>query len=239
MKLRAAAIFTLALCLLPSCRRDEQAPVEEEKKRRTEEASHDIPLMPANTGDQWLYNVRVEIPASEHTPQAVDTTHQRTRTYLGKVVPHEGMPATDCFEVTAPDTPPEREFVEIQPDKILLRGSARVTENPSKPLWYEPPVPFVVAGMEPGTAGKALNAGNGALSRQIRVIAREEVTVPAGTFPAIRLLMVGNDGALELRRTIWFAPGHGIVREEKTRYKGEAMLYRETQELSAIKRSGE
>jgi hypothetical protein len=43
--------------------------------------------------------------------------------------------------------------------------------------------------------------------------------VPSGTFPSIRLLMLGMDGDLELRRTIGFSPGTGIVREEKTRYR--------------------
>ena len=61
--------------------------------------------------------------------------------------------------------------------------------------------------------------------------------VPAGTFNCHRLLTTGNDGEIELRKTLWFSPGNGIIREEKTRYRREKLLFRETQELIELKRA--
>jgi len=99
------------------------------------------------------------------------------------------------------------------------------------PMWLDHAVPFVFAGMKPGTGSPEIKAVAGGLSRKTQVVAREPVTVPAGTYPSIRLLMTGMDGELELRRTIWFTPRIGIVREEKIRYRLGKLIFRQTQEL--------
>lgn len=195
--------------------------------------SADIPLMPVQSGDTWIYDVHLNIPEDVTSPGAaeVDENFQRTRTYLGKISPAAGLPAVDCLEVTVPGSPTEREFVDIFDDRILLRGSLILRPETTQPLWFAHPIPFIVAGMTPGTVSPEIATADSALTRTTQVIAREPVTVPAGTFPSIRLLMTGTDGRIELRRTIWFAPGTGIVQEEKTRYQNGKLLFRETQQL--------
>lgn len=195
--------------------------------------SADIPLLPVQPGDTWIYDVHLNIPQDVTSPGAaeVDENLQRTRTYLGKISPADGLPAVDCFEVTVPGSPTEREFVDILEDRILLRGSIILRPETTQPLWFAHPIPFVVAGMKPGTVSPEIATADGALTRTTQVVAREPVTVPAGTFASIRLLMTGTDGNIELRRTIWFAPGTGIVQEEKTRFRNGKLLFRETQQL--------
>jgi hypothetical protein len=105
------------------------------------------------------------------------------------------------------------------------------------PLWLDPPVPFVIAGMRPGTELPEIKDAQGAVTRKTQVIAREDVTVPAGKFASIRILTTGTDGDMELRLTRWFSPGNGIIREEKTRYRKEKLIFRETQELKEILRN--
>ena len=198
-------------------------------------AAKDIPLLPIKKGDTWNYDVHLEIPAGISSPEApaVDLKHPLTRVYLGKVVPGKDLPESDCFEVTVPSSPVEREFVEIHDDRILMRGSLRMRDQNSRPVWLTKPIPFVIAGMKPGTSSPEISLADGAASRKTEVIAREDVTVPVGKFSSLRLLMSGMDGSLEMRRTIWFAPGTGIVREEKTRYNAGKLIFRETQELVA------
>lgn len=193
----------------------------------------DIPLLPARTGDTWRYTVRLEIPADVTSPGAaeVDTTYPRTRTYLGKISPADGLPETDCFEIVVPGSPAEREFVEIHDDKILMRGSMIMRPETTRPMWLDHAVPFVAAGMKAGRGSPEIQADGGSLSRKTQVVGRESLTVPAGTFPTIHLLMTGMDGQLELRRAIWFAPGTGIVREEKSRSRNGKLIFRETQQL--------
>jgi hypothetical protein len=222
-------VTVLAAAVLTAC----DPPAGKPKSAATAESTRDIPLLPVTKGDRWTYDVRLEIPADVTSPGAaeVDANHQRVRSFLGKVIPAEGLPETDCFEVTSPGTPTEREFVEIHQDKVLMRGSAILRPESTRPMWLEHPVTFVVAGMKPGTESPEINAPGGSLSRKTQVVGREDVTVPAGTFPCIRLLMTGTDGELELRRTLWFAPGTGIVREEKSRYRKGKLIFRETHQL--------
>jgi hypothetical protein len=195
----------------------------------------DIPILPVRKGDTWRYEVRLEIPADVTSPGAaeVDTSHERTRTYLGKISPANGLPEVDCFEVVAPSGPAEREFVEISDDRILMRGSMIMRPETTKPMWLDHAIPFVMAGWKGGTELHEVEAVGGGFSRKTEVVARENVTVPAGTFPSIRILMTGRDGDFELRRTTWFSPGIGIVREEKTRYRNDKLIYHETQQLLA------
>ena len=226
----------LIFLLLVACDGPGQPP----KPAAPEAAGADIPLMPVIKGDTWIYEVHLEIPADVTSPGAaeIDQKHRRIRTYLGKISPARGLPEVDCMEITVPGSPVEREFVDIYADRILMRGSMILRDEAARPMWLEPAVPFIVAGMKPGTESEAIHAPGGSLSRKTQVVARESVTVPAGTFPSIRLLMTGTDGAVELRRTIWFAPGIGIVREEKTRYRTGKLLFRETQQLAQTSLKG-
>jgi len=222
MKLLVSAVVTALFVV--SCRPDSSSDVS---------AEADTPILPVSPGDVWVYQVHLEIPAGATSAgsAAVDTKFERVRTYLGKKSAAEGLPETDCFEVKVPGFPDEREFVEILDDRILMRGSLIVRPETTKPMWLDAPVPFVIAGMKSGDVISEVKTSDDSLTRLTEVIAREDVTVPAGTYHCIRLLNTGNDGDLILARSIWFAPGHGIIREEKTRYYHDQVVFRETQEL--------
>jgi hypothetical protein len=196
----------------------------------------DMPILPVSRGDTWVYEVDLEIPEDVTSAGAAEvrTKYRRTRKYLGKIAAADGLPETDCFEVTVTGSPDEREFVEIRDDRILTRGSLLMRPETTKPLWLDPPVPFVIAGMQGGDSLPGLRTADGSLSRKTEVIAREQITVPAGNFSCIRLLTTGSDGDLELKRTIWFAPGKGIIREEKKRTRGGRTVFHETHELVGI-----
>lgn len=237
MKSRALpALLLSSTVFLTACDRAAEKP---EPSAITAGQSQDIPILPVSKGDRWIYDVRLEIPADITSPGAaeVDANHERVRTYVGKVTPAEGLPETDCFEVTSLAAPTEREFVEIHDDKVLMRGSMIMRPETTRPMWLDHPVPFVVAGMKAGTESPEINAPGGSLSRKTQVVSREDITVPAGTYPTIRLLMTGMDGELELRRTIWFSPGTGIVREEKSRYRKSKLIFRETHRLMKVERA--
>lgn len=240
MKTRVPVLLSaLAALFLAACdsKKPAAAPALTPKEEATRQA--DMPILPVNPGDTWTYHVVLEIPAdvTSEGAAAVSTKHRRTRTYLGKKSAAEGLPETDCFEVVVTGSPDEREFVEIQDDRIMMRGSLIMRPETTKPMWLETPVPFVFAGMKSGTALPEVKTADGSLLRKTQVIAREDITVPAGTFHCIRLLTTGYDGELELRRTVWFAPGKGIIREEKTRYRREKLIFRETQELAEMKKA--
>jgi hypothetical protein len=71
----------------------------------------------------------------------------------------------------------------------------------------------------------------------IQIVGREKVTVAERDFDTIRILMVGKDGkdgSLEIRRTTWFAPKFGVVKEEKVRYLNDEMILKESFVLKAF-----
>jgi len=242
MKVPPIAAIACLLPILSSCGKKEEtaekpaSPAEEYLK------AADTPILPLRPGDSWEYKVSIEVPAGVTAPgaAAVATERRKTRVYKGKVFVAEGVADTDAFDVSVPGEPIEREFVEIQDDRILLRGSSRPDTPDSEPVWLDPPVPFVVAGLRAGQALASLAVQDGARQRGLQVVAREKVTVAAGEYDnAIRLLMTGNDGEFEVRRTTWFVPRVGIVKEEKTRYLAEKLLFRETSELEKTTVTGE
>lgn len=196
----------------------------------------DTPILPLKKGDSWAYSVRVNIPEGVTSPgsAAVDLNQEMERVYVGKMKIADKYPEVDIFEVTRPGAPVERELVDIYENRIMLRGSAIIAAGESgedQIQWFETPVVFAFAGMRPGQETMKIRVQEGMRERGIQVVAREDISVPAGDFPSIRLLMTGKDGGFLLRKTIWFAPGKGIVKEEKVRYAGDKLLFRETTEL--------
>ncbi|MEP2775232.1 MAG: hypothetical protein ABJQ29_01960 [Luteolibacter sp.] len=237
-------ILPVCHILLVSC--DDKKEQAEETKPVVTEATRDlmavdIPMLPLKKGDFWKYKVSIEIPAgiTSEGASAVEIDQEKTRTYLGKVKVAKDYPEVDAFDVTMRGEATERELVEIHEDRILMRGSTRPDQLDAKPLWMDPPIPFVVAGIRAGQEMASLGLKDGSRSRGIKVVAREKLTTAIGEFPAIRLLMTGNDGKFELRKTIWFVPGLGIAKEEKTRYAEGKLIFRETtllEETSVIPR---
>jgi hypothetical protein len=232
MRIRYLALLACVPPLFSSCGEKEKPQEKAVDQAILDQKAADMPILPLNAGDWWKYKVSVEVPPgiTSEGAAAVEIEHDKRRVYLGKISPGEGLPEVDAFDVTVPGQPLERELVEIHEDRIMMRGTAR-PDSDTKPVWLETAIPFVFAGMRPGMEMRPLSIQDGASKRVTKVVARESLEVPAGTYSCIRLLMTGNDGELELRRTTWFAPGIGIVKEEKTRYAGEKLLFRETTSL--------
>jgi hypothetical protein len=238
----SVVLLVLAAFALAGCGRKEEenqkinVPVSDTDREQREQ---DIPLLEVNKGDAWVYAVQLTIPAGVNleNPEEVKREYEMTRTYIGTYQPSPDVKEAQCFEVTTPGSPTSKEFVEIRDDVILLLGSLLESE-PAQLIWFKQPVPFLVAGMKPGTAFPEFKTENESLVRNTDVIAREEITVPAGTYTCIRLLTTGQDNGIEIRKTLWYAPQHGIIREEVSRYVGEKLLYREEQKLVRFTKGG-
>lgn len=202
----------------------------------------DIPILEVKAGDAWKYRVQVDVPAGVTAPdsQAVSSTHERVRTYLGKLPISKDAEPVDCFEVTAPGAPRDREFVNIEPDRIELVGELKMKDDDSRPIVFPAPILFIKAGLQAGDTLEipAMTVGGSSIPRQrsAAVIGREECEVPAGKFQTVRLVMGGMDGGIETRRTLWFSPGKGIVKEERVRYAEGKVVVKEVHELVEITR---
>lgn len=219
---------------LTGCKKALPPPVEERKK----EISEDVPVMGAmNPGHRWVYRITLENPEDTRTGSPLKASFERSRTYVGKVDPGNGESATDCFEVNAKDAMTLREFVTISDEAVHVKGQANVDKDGKQInlVWLQSPIPFFRAGL---TAGDSMPLAvfnkQEDLWRVTRVIGREKVTVPAGDFQAVRLQMFGKDGEISLRKTYWFAPKVGLVKEEKVREVGGKPVFSEVEELIRI-----
>ncbi len=201
------------------------------------DASNGEHILPVAEGTIWKYRVITEIPAAANGGAADESAEEEMiRRHIGRIAAGENEELYECFEISSFGRAISREFVEIHPDRVMMRGSARIDEdgNQGDVFLLDPPIPLVMREMRPGDALRELKTTDGIVVRNLQVVANESITVPTGTYEALRLLMTGMDGPLELRRTIWFASGVGIVREETTRYREDSLLYRSTQELTAF-----
>ena len=235
MKIELYAVTLMILALFSCEKSKEKSPATASSGIVNDELREaDMPILSIKVGDFWKYRVNVEIPPGITKAGAPATRLElgKTRTFRGKVQVSEKHPEADAFDVDVTGQVLERELVEIYEDRIMMRGTIHPNDIDAKPLWLEPAVPFVFAGLRPGQELTRLGVKGGASKRVTKVVAREKVTVPAGDFDAIRLLMTGNDGQFELHKTIWFVPKVGIVKEEKTRYSDGMLIFRETTELT-------
>lgn len=238
----AAKLVLASLLFFPisGCRKTETpaAPQPEEVNRLAEE---DIPVLPVAAGQRWLYLVTIENPQDSRSGGQTQGKFERSRVYRGKIDPGNGKPPADCFEVSAAGAKTMREFVHIEAGEIRLLGQAEVEPGGGQksPIWFEHPIPFFRAGLSAGDSlPMTVLKKDKNLWRGTRVIGRETVTVPAGSFNVVRLQMFGVDGRVSLRKTYWFAPGKGIIREEKIREVEGKPVMVETDELISVEAAG-
>jgi hypothetical protein len=197
-------------------------------------ATADTPVLRIKPGHEWKYLVTIENPKHQLSGKPESASFERVRRYLGKIDPGNGQPPSDCFEVSAKGAKTYREYVKIEPQEVWMTGQSLVDDQGVQTdlVWLEKPVTFFRAGLVAGDSLPLVMMNKDKnLWRVIRVIGRETVKVEAGQFDAARLQMFGKDGDIGLRRTYWFSPGVGIVREEKIREVAGKQVFSETDEL--------
>jgi hypothetical protein len=248
-----ASLFLVAV-FLSSCKKtteSEKTAAEEfkdlaaEVKESTVNAAKgaDIPMLPLSVGDTWIYDVKVQIPEGVTADRKAveNASFERTRKFVGKVKPGVGHPECDCFEVSAPGSPTELEFIEVDDERILMRGSGVVSDTPVPPLWLDPAVLLVRAGLLGGESMPPIELTDPRsglkVRRAIQIVGRETLEAAGRKYNTIQILMTGKDGPegnFELRRSIWFAPHYGIIKEEKTRYINDKVVIKESMTLKAL-----
>lgn len=205
----------------------------------------EAPLLSLTKGDRWEYQVTVEAPRGATMPKGPDVsikktadgvqaTFKKTRVYVGKVQPKKDGKEVDTFQMVRAGKVVEFEFSEYRDDAIYALGSKDETKKDSKVILLSQPLLVFSAANQPGDQWE-IKAGEGqaaVFSRKFRVFGEEEVRVPAGTFQAIRVVMTGQSGPTEIKRTFWFAKGKGFVKEEKTYYSSNKRLIHQVMELS-------
>ncbi len=213
----------------------------------------EAPLLSLSKGDRWEYLVTVEAPhgakmpggsdvSVKKTADGVRATFKKARVYLGKVKPEEDGEEFDTFQMVRAGKIVEFEFSDYRKDAIYALGSKDATKKDSKVVLLGKPLLVYSAANKPGDQWEIKSGGKGkvpAFTRKFRIFGEEEVRVPAGTFQAVRVVMTGQSGPTEIKRTFWFAKGTGFVKEEKTYYSANKRLIHQVMELTKMTKGGE
>ncbi len=205
-------------------------------------------LLNLTKGDTWEYLVTVEAPHGasmpagkgitiKKTPDGVRASFKKSRVYAGKTKPKADRGELDTFQMVRAGKIVEFEFSDFQKDAIYALGSKDTTKKESPVLLLNQPLLVYSKANKPGDKWE-IKSGDGKSSplftRKFRIFGEEEVTVPAGAFKAVRIVMTGFSGQTEIKRTVWFAKGTGFVKEEKTYYSNSKRLINQTMELTKL-----
>jgi hypothetical protein len=187
------------------------------------EAAADAPgeaYYPLAAGHTWVYAAQVDGEASELTKRVTGVEEVGGREAY--VVSHEGLPGM-MKTLHLHQTPQGAQLVKA---RFELRE----------------PIPWVQYPLRPGETwtGRLFTADGqdgGALS--FTVEPTEEVTVPAGTFEAVRLRMDGETHGPSLQSRVWLAPGVGEVKRTVRLSQGDQTISESTLMLKQFKPADE
>lgn len=208
--------------------------------------SEEQALLTLTKGDRWDYQVTVEAPRGaqmpggegvtlKETPDGMTASFQKSRIYLGKTTPKKDGAELDTFQMIRNGKILEFEFSDFQKNEIYALGSKDTTKKDSQVMLLSQPLLVYSSKNQPGDKWE-IKSGDGKttplFTRKFRIFGEEKVTVPAGVFNAIRIVMTGQSGPTEIKRTVWFAKGTGFVKEEKTYYSAKKRLIHQRMELS-------
>lgn len=148
---------------------------------------------PLATGHKWVYEAQVNGRAAEVTKQV--TRMEAVGDRQAYVVRHEGLPG--------------------MMKTLHLHQAADGVQAVKMRVELREPIPWVKYPLRPGATwtGRLITAdGQDGGTLTFTVEASEEVTVPAGTFKAVPIRMVGETAGPALESRVWLAPNLGEVK---------------------------
>ena len=190
---------------------------------------------------------RVEIASSDGNPHSAgsaraDTAFKVGDQYSYRITLRNAEPRDMTFRVTsvsATEVTFNRGRMVMDPLGNIIRtgDGRRFTPRQDIPLEY-------AVGKRWTSRFELLEGGKGSVEAQFRIVAREPVTVPAGTFDCFRIEWRGLNThvfrePVETRGTVWRAPQavRRWVKFEDERYSRGNLIYTERQELLSFRQS--
>lgn len=215
-------------------------------------AADDLPknklLWSPSVGDTWTYKITVEVAKETAIPsniegQVIEELEGKIRvTYLQTAVYHGFLPLSDdgpkahAFYFSNGKQLEEIQYMLVEENMVKAVGSKQEGETPQKIISLSKPIPLVVGSWKGGESfpvvmDQVVEGKQIRMTRMFRAIGWEQVETDAGDFKALHVQVTGMNGGLELKRSYWFAPGTGFIKEDKKYYLAEKMIMRQTRDL--------
>jgi len=209
------------------------------------------PIWKPVVGDSWTYQVVVEVQKGTELPTSVDgqkieelegktrASYIQTHVYHGLKPMKQDGPEAHAFYVSNGDQLEEIEYMNITDDAVEAAGSK---QEGTKPLALKPlskPIPLVRSEWKGGEGFPFkvdLVVGKQKIKfvRKYKVLGWETLETKAGKFKALHVQVTGMNGPMEIKRSYWFTPGTGFIKEVKKYYLEDKIVFSQTRVLDEI-----
>ena len=193
-------------------------------------------------GDSWTYQVVVDVKEGSELP--ADVANQRiekldgklrafytqTSVYKGVMEMKEGGAKAHAFYVSNGDVLEQIEYLDIEKTTISARGVKQEGKTPKPVMVLSKSIPLVSLDWKGGEAfpfmmNHVVGDKKVRLVRKFKVLGWETLETKAGKFKALHVQVTGMNGPVELKRSYWFTPRVGFIKEVKKYYLGDEVFF--------------
>lgn len=211
-------------------------------------AQDDPPIWKPVAGDSWTYKVVVEVQEGTELPAGVQgqklekvdgkvrASYQQTSVYRGLKKMTDQSEEAHAFYVSNGQQLEEIEYMNITHDAVEALGSKQEGKNPKDVMPLSKAIPLVRSEWKGGEAfpfimDTVVGEQRIRLVRKFKVLGWETLETGAGKFKALHVQVTGLNGPMEIKRSYWFAPGVGFIKEVKKYYIGDKTVFTQTRVL--------
>lgn len=202
-----------------------------------------------SAGDTWTYKITLEVAKDTTIPSDIEgqvieelegkirTTYLQTAVYHGLLPISEDGPKAHAFYFSNGKQLEEIQYMLIEGNMVKAMASKQEGKKPRKLISLSIPIPLVDVSWKGGESfpvmmDQVVEDKQIRMSRMFRAIGWEQVETDAGDFKALHVQVTGMNGGLELKRSYWFVPGVGFIKEDKKYYLADKMILRQVRELT-------
>lgn len=218
-------------------------------------AADSAPIWSPAVGDSWVYQVSVTVQEGTQLPnnipgQEIEKLEGKTRASYTQTMVYRGLqpvgkdkgetkaPAGHAFTVSNGDKLEETQFMSITDTSIDALGVQPAGKDLKS---LTKPIPVARSNWKGGESFAFMldhieNGKKMRMVRKCRVLGWETLETKAGKFKALHVQVTGLNGLVELKRSYWFTPGTGFIKEVKKYYVGDRTILTQTRVLEGVSR---
>ena len=206
------------------------------------------PIWKPVVGDSWTYKVVVEVLEGTELPEGVEgqkvekidgkirVTYTQTHVYQGLKTIKEDSPEVHAFYVSNGKQLEEIEYMNITGNAVDAAGSKKEGGKPKEVMPLSKSIPLVRSDWKGGEAfpfmmDAVVEGQKIRLVRKFKVLGWETLETEAGKFKALHVQVTGLNGPMEIKRSYWFTPGKGFIKEVKKYYLADKTVFTQTRVL--------
>lgn len=209
------------------------------------------PIWKPEVGDSWTYQVVVEVQEGTELPEAIEgqkieklvgktrVSYTQTSVYQGLKSMVEDGPEVHAFYVSNGKQLEEIEYMNITETAVEAAGSKHEGKEPKDVMPLSKAIPLIRSEWKGGEAfpfmmDHVIGEQKVRLIRKFKVLGWETLETDAGKFKALHVQVTGLNGPMEIKRSYWFTPGTGFIKEVKKYYLGDKTIFTQTRVLEKM-----